>query len=218
MAEINLMRNYPPTKRDLTERASEKTTEDILIAKRFGVDFFDGDRRYGYGGYHYHPRFFSQVVKDMIHHYNLNNQSSILDVGCAKGFMLYEFQQALPGAVIRGIDISSYAIENSKPEVRPHLSVGNARNLGQFNDKEFDLAVSITTLHNLPYEECVQAIKEIQRVGKNAFITLDAWRTDEEKKRMKEWCLTAETVMHADGWKELFSQIGYTGDFWWFIP
>jgi ubiquinone/menaquinone biosynthesis C-methylase UbiE len=218
MTKINLMEKYPQSKRNPDERGKEKTEEDREIARRFGKEFFDGDRRYGYGGYNYHPRFWTEVVQDMIKHYSLTEQSSLLDVGCGKGFMLYDFKKSLPRMRIRGIDISQYAVENGKEEVREFLNVGDAKNLSKFKDKEFDLVTSITTVHNLPLEECKQAIREIQRVGKNAFIVVDAWRNEEERKRMFAWNLTAKTFMQVNNWEKLFEECGYIGDYYWFIP
>lgn len=212
------MKRYPQSKRNPDERALEKTEEDREIARQFGKEFFDGERRQGYGGYNYHPRFWTEVVQDMTGHYQLTEKSSLLDVGCGKGFMLYDFKRVLPEMRIRGIDISQYSITNGKEEVREFLSVGDAKDLVEFKDKEFDLVTSITTIHNLPLEECKQAIKEIQRVGRNAFITVDAWRNEEERKRMFAWNLTAKTFMHVNDWKKLFKECGYTGDYYWFIP
>lgn len=217
MAEINLLEKYPRSKRPIDERAAQRTQEDICMAKRFGKEYFDGPRTQGYGGYCYYPKFWTEVVKDFIQHYNLTKGSKILDVGCGKGFMLYDFIKALPGIVVRGIDISQYAIDNAKPEVKPFLEIGDAKDLSRFKDKEFDLVISINTVHNLKLEECKKAIKEIQRVGKNGFITIDAWRNDEEKERMLKWNLTAETYMHVDDWKRVFEEAGYTGDYHWFI-
>lgn len=218
MAEVNLLRKYPKTKRNVEERGIEKTEEDRAIARKFGKDFFDGDRKYGYGGFNYHPRFWSEVVNDFISYYNLKDGSKILDVGCAKGFMLYDFLQANRNLKVVGIDISRYAIENAKKEVKDFLQVGNAKDLNEFKDKEYDLVISINTIHNLPLKECKQALREIQRVGKNAFITVDAWTNDEEKKRMHKWNLTAKTYMHIDDWIKMFKEVGYTGDYYWFIP
>ncbi len=218
MTEINLMEKYPRTKRNVDERGTTRTPEDVALAKKFGKEFFDGDRSHGYGGFNYHPRFWTEVVQDMIKHYGLTNESKILDVGCAKGFTLYDFKKALPGITVRGIDISEYAVANSLEEVKPFLSVGNAKDLSQFKDKEFDLVLCINTAHNLPLEECKQALKEISRVGKNAFIVNDAWRNEEEKSNMLKWNLTAETYMHVEDWKKLFAEVGYTGDYYWFIP
>ncbi len=213
--EINLLNKYPKTNRNIDNRTTQE--EDIIIAKQFGKEFFDGSRTRGYGGYDYHKRFWTEVVKDFIKYYNLTEKSKILDVGCAKGFMLYDFKIAIPNITVKGIDISQYAIDNSLPEIAPFLQVGNAKDLSIFSDKEFDSVISINTIHNLKLEECKQAIKEIERVGKNAFITMDAWRNDDEKERMQKWNLTGETYMHVNDWKNLFDEVGYSGDYYWFI-
>src|SRR3989338_4312481 len=217
MAEINLLAKYPQVKRNFTKRAEEKTVEVRRIARKFGKAFFDGERKYGYGGFYYHPRFWTGVVVDIIKYYRLTNKSSILDVGCAKGFMLYDFQKALPGAKLKGVDISTYAIDNALTDVKPFLTVGNAKEL-DYPDKSFDLVISINTVHNLPLNECKQAIREIVRVSReNAFITIDAYRHTREKDRLERWNLTAKTYMSVDAWEKLFKEVGYTGDYWWFI-
>ena len=215
--EIDLMRNYPRTKRDPEARAASKTEEDRIIARKFDKDFFDGDRRYGYGGYSYNPRFWQPVIPDFISHYSLDQSSSILDIGSGKGFMLHDFMEAIPGIKVRGIDISPYAIENSLEDVKPFQQVGDAKKL-PFEDNSFDLAISIVTLHNLEIEECGQSLREIERVSRNAFITLDAYSNEEEKAAMEAWNLTALTVMHVDDWRDFFAQNGYKGDYYWFMP
>lgn len=215
--EINLLDKYPKSKRPIDDRALERTERDVAIAKQFGKEYFDGTRMQGYGGYSYHERFWTEVVKDFIKYYGLTKNSKILDVGCGKGFMLHDFKKALPGITVRGMDLSQYAIDNAIEEMKPFLKVGDAKDLSMFMDKEFDLVISINTVHNLKLDECKHAIKEIQRVAKNAFITMDAWRNDDEKERMHKWNLTAETYMHVDDWKKLFAEIGYTGDYYWFI-
>ena len=216
--EINLMKNYPRSKRDLEQRAQERTEEDKRIARQFGKEFFDGDRRYGYGGYQYHERFWGPVIPTFQEYYGLTSKSRVLDVGCGKGFMLYEFTKVIPGIKVQGVDISTYAIANAKEEVKPYLQVGDAREL-PFEDNFFDLVVSITTLHNLDREGCKKALQEIERVSRGGkFITVDAYRNEEEKKRMDMWNLTALTYMHVDEWKKFFDEAGYTGDYYWFIP
>lgn len=216
--EIDLLAKYPKSKRNLDERANSKTEEEKKIARLFNKDFFDGDRKYGYGGYNYHERFWTETVKTFRDYWDLDNQSSLLDVGCGKGFMLYDLYKLIKGINIKGIDISEYAINNCKSEVKSYLSVGDAKQLN-FQDNEFDYAISINTVHNLDLEDCKKAIKEISRVSKKgSFITVDAYRNDDEKKRMFDWNLTAKTIMSVNEWKSLFKEIDYEGDYYWFIP
>ena len=220
MSEINLMARYPKSNRnkDLFQRISEKTETNRKIARMFEKEFFDGDRKYGYGGYSYNSKYFTGVVEDMRDYYGLTSESKVLDIGCAKGFMLFDFKKIIPGITIRGIDISNYAIENAIPEIKEYVNVGNVKNLSEFKDKEYDLVTAITTVHNLNLEDCKQALREIERVGKNAFITVDAWKNEKEKERMYAWNLTALTYMHVDDWKALFDEVSYTGDYYWFTP
>ena len=151
-------------------------------------------------------------------HWNLINGDSVLDIGCAKGFMIYDMQLLIQGLQVSGIDISEYAIDNAKEEVKNFCKVANATDL-PFADKSIDVSISITTLHNLEEKELVRALLEIERVTKRgSFITLDAYRNNEERDRMEAWNLTAKTVMHVDEWKRFFSEIGYSGDYYWFMP
>jgi len=217
-SEIDLLVNYPKAKRNVLERGQNKTEEDRRIARQFGKEFFDGDRRHGYGGYNYHPRFWGPVIPTFKAMYGLSDHSSILDIGCGKGFMLYDFQQAIPGISLRGIDISSYAIEHAHEAVTSFVSVGDARKIS-FADNSFDLVISINTIHNLVLEDLKQSLKEIQRVSRgNSFIMVDAFRDDREKELMYAWNLTAKTILHVDEWENLFEEVGYTGDYFWFVP
>ena len=216
--EIDLLVNYPKTRRNVEERGAEKTDEDRRIARQFGKEFFDGDRRHGYGGFNYFPRFWQPTVPTFQQHFGLTRDSSVLDVGCAKGFMLHDFVQLIPGITVSGIDVSDYAIANAIEDMRPHVKVADATRL-PFADKSFDVVISINTVHNLELKECGKALSEIERVSRRgAFITVDAYRTDEEHVRMLAWNLTAKTIMHVDEWKAFFKEVGYTGDYYWFIP
>jgi len=217
MAEIDLLKDYPKARRNLEERAGEKNPEDVKIARKFGKEFFDGPRSQGYGGYKDWKRWVP-VAQHIIDHYGLTNESSILDVGCAKGFTLFAFRQILPDIKIAGIDVSQYAIENSPESVKPFLKIANAKKL-PYPDNSFDFVISINTVHNLDLEECKESIREIERVkSKYAFLTVDAYRNEEEKKRMMMWNLTAQTILSVNDWKKLFDEVGYTGDYYWFIP
>ena len=216
--EIDLLKNYPKSKRNLDKRLSEKSPEIVKIAREFGKEFFDGDRKFGYGGLTYNPKYWANVVKDFVEYYEIKPDAKILDVGCAKGYMVYDFKRQYPGLEMHGVDISEYAIKNCHPEVKDNLQVGKAESL-KFEDNYFDLVISINTVHNLELKDCVASIKEISRVSKgNSFITVDAYNSDEEKERMFKWNLTAKTIMSTNDWKDTFKKIGYNGNFYWFIP
>jgi len=216
MVEVNLLDMHPKTVRDYDKRAREKTPEVVSIAKKFDRDFFDGDRKYGYGGYKYDGRWKS-VVKRIKEYYTLSETAAILDIGCGKGFMLHDFKELMPSSTIAGVDVSSYAIRNAMPSVKPFLKIANAVNL-PYPDKSFDLVISINTIHNLPMDRLKTSLKEIQRVCRgHSYITVDAWRNEQERQNLLKWVLTAETMMHVDDWKKLFDEVGYTGDYWWFI-
>ncbi len=217
MVEVNLLDMYPHSKRPIEERGELVTEEHREIARQFDKEYFDGDRLYGYGGYYYHPRFWQGTVKRFRDYYKLQKNASVLDVGCGKGFMLHDFKELMPNLTIVGIEISEYAIEHAMETVKPFLRTGNAKEL-PYEDNSFDLVISINTIHNLPLEECKRALREIQRVSrKHAFITVDAWRTKQEQERLMKWNLTALSYMPVDDWKKLFAEVGYTGDYYWFI-
>ena len=216
--EIDLLAKYPKAKRDLTQRLESKTEKVRSVARKFDKEFFDGERKFGYGGFSYNSRYWSEVVKDFSNYYNLNDGSRILDVGCAKGFMLYDFYKLNSNLDLHGIDISKYAIDNSVPEIKDKLQVANATKL-PYEDNFFDLVIAINTIHNLDKDECGIALKEISRVSKkNAFVTVDAFNNEDEKKRMYAWNLTAKTIMSIENWKKFFSDKKYSGDYFWFIP
>ncbi|MBI4022089.1 MAG: class I SAM-dependent methyltransferase, partial [Candidatus Andersenbacteria bacterium] len=169
-------------------------------------------------GYSYQPRFWQPVVPAFQKRYELTAGSSILDVGSGKGFMLHDFREKIPGVKVAGIDVSPYAIEHTMEDVKPFVKVANAKAL-PWPDQSFDLVISINTIHNLALEECKQALREIMRVTRrNAFVTVDAYRTSGEQRRMAMWNLTALTYMSVAAWEALFAEVGYTGDYYWFIP
>jgi ubiquinone/menaquinone biosynthesis C-methylase UbiE len=158
------------------------------------------------------------VVPTFQKHWDLKAGDSVLDVGCAKGFMMHDMARLIPGLVVKGVDVSDYAIANAMEDMREHVQVADAVAL-PFPDTSFDVVISINTIHNLAREECAQALKEIQRVARRgAFVTVDAYRDEEERRRMEAWNLTAKTIMHVDEWKAFFDRCGYTGDYFWFIP
>jgi ubiquinone/menaquinone biosynthesis C-methylase UbiE len=217
MPEMNLMQHYPSGKGRASERPAI-TEQDKRISKQFGRDYFDGDRRHGYGGFSYHPRFWTDTVRHIRDVYQLPEDAAILDIGCAKGFMLHDFMLLMRKARVAGIDISSYAIENAMEAVKPFVQVGDAQSL-PYPDRSFDLVLSINTIHNLPREQCKQSLGEIQRVSrKHAFVMVDAFRTEQQRQAMLQWVLTAETMLSTEEWLQLFAEAGYTGDYaWWTV-
>ena len=217
MAEINLLDQYPRSKRPVEDRAKLLTEGHRKIANQFGKAYFDGDRLYGYGGYHYHPRFWQATVQRFQDYYNLAEDAAVLDVGCAKGFMLHDFKELMPKLTIAGLDISEYAIALAIEDVKPFLKQGNAKQL-PYPDNSFDLIISINTVHYLPLEECKQALREIQRVtSHNAFVVVDAWRNLTQKEKLMQWNINGLTYMQVDDWVRLFYEVGYKGDYYWSI-
>lgn len=203
---------HTKTKRNYLSRMVDGKVSCMKIAKEYGRDYWDGDRRYGYGGYKYDGRW-EAVAKKLIEAYGLNNSSKILEVGCGKGYLLYEFKKFLPGCLIKGFDISGYAISNAKEEVKPYLFIHRAQEKQAFKDKEFDLVFSSTTLHNLAIGELKSALKEIERIGKNKMVVVESYRNEPELFNLQCWALTCETFFSASEWVWLFNEFGYTGDY-----
>jgi SAM-dependent methyltransferase len=203
---------HKKTSRDYIGRMTDDKVECMVAARRYDFDFWDGDRRFGYGGYRYDGRW-SAVASRLIENYKIPDGARILDVGCGKGFLLHEFKQLLPGAEVRGFDISQYAIENAKEEVRANLFINSADAAYPFEDKRFDLAFSITTLHNLKINGLKTALTEMERVAKNKFLVVESYRDEKELFNLQCWALTCEAFFSPEEWVWLFDEFGYTGDY-----
>ncbi|MGD0091861.1 MAG: class I SAM-dependent methyltransferase [Planctomycetota bacterium] len=208
-----IMKLHKSTKRDYIARVNQFDKAACAeVACKFGKDYWDGERQYGYGGYRYDGRW-RKVAEEMARHYQLKPGARILDVGCGKGFLLYEFTQVLPGAQVCGIDISEYGIANAKEEVRPFLRVGNANKL-PFESQSFDFVYSITTLHNLFIYDLFAATREIERVGRGSkHIIIESYRNEREKANLLYWQLTCRSFYTPQEWEWIFAQAGYTGDY-----
>jgi protein-L-isoaspartate(D-aspartate) O-methyltransferase len=182
------------------------------LAKKWDFDYWDGDRRINYGGYKYMPGRWTPVAKLLIEHYKLNNNSIVLDVGCGKAFLLYEIQQLLPEITIRGFDISEYAKINSKPEMKDVIDIGCCSIL-PYGDKEFDLAFSLNTFHNLSNTKLEQSILEFSRVSKNQYLCVESYRNEIEKANLLYWQVTCEQFNNIEDWQWWFNKTNYQGDY-----
>ncbi len=200
------------TSRDYLARMLDAKVECVQVARRYDSDYWDGDRRYGYGGYRYDGRWKS-VAERLVDTYRLSPDATILDVGCGKGFLLYELQQLLPTARISGFDISAYAIANSKEEIRDQLFIQRAQDPYPFADQEFDLVISMTTLHNLHLPDLKLALQEMERVGREKYLVVEGYRTEQELFNLQCWALTCAAFLSPEEWIWLFGEFGYSGDY-----
>jgi SAM-dependent methyltransferase len=213
--EVNLLDRYPRTRRDIASREAAVPSQRE-VARRFGREYFDGDRGQGYGGYRYDGRWIP-VAERMRDFYGLAAGDRVLDVGCAKGFLLHDLRAVIPGVTVAGLDISAYAIARAMDDVRPFLVAGSADAL-PFADKSFDLVISINAAHNLDRVRCAQAIREMERVSRRfKYLQVDSYRTPEEREKLERWQLTCATHFDPAGWRRLFEDAGYTGDYYWTI-
>ncbi|TAK76561.1 MAG: methyltransferase domain-containing protein [Gammaproteobacteria bacterium] len=213
MKEVNFLEKYQnKTKRNYVERVvSHDKAECAAVAKRWGQDYWDGERCYGYGGYRYDGRWKS-VAQDIATHYGLKPGDKVLDIGCGKGFLLYELTQVVPGLQVSGIDISEYGIQNAKEEIKDDLKVGNCIEL-PWEDKTFDFVYSINTFHNLYVYELEKAVREMERVSKNTkWCCVESYRNENEKANLLYWQLTCQSFYTPDEWKWLYQKWGYQGD------
>jgi ubiquinone/menaquinone biosynthesis C-methylase UbiE len=216
MAELDLLRALPRTKRNIQKRKEAKDPAVIAISKQYGEMYFDGPREYGYGGYRYDGRWIP-VARDIVAHFGLEPGMRVLDVGCAKGFLVKDLMKVCPGLEAFGLDISYYALMNCEPEVVGRLHLGTAEKL-VFPDRSFDCVLCLNTVHNFPRPRAINVMQEIQRVsGGRAFVQVDSYHTPEQKEIFESWVLTAEFYDYPKGWVELFQEAGYTGDYYWTI-
>ena len=204
---------HQATSRAYIDRMVDDKVHCMLKAKEYETDYWDGHRRYGYGGYKYIPGRWKPVAESLIEHFGLTGSSSVLDVGCGKGFLLYEMKQVLPDLKIAGFDISEHGLSQSKQEIRNELFHHKAQERYQYEDNEFDLVISLGCLHNLRLFELDVALKEIERVGRQGYVMVESYRSEQEQFNLQCWALTCESFLDVDEWTWLFERFGYKGDF-----
>ena len=212
--ELNLIgKLHNSTKRNYLYRMNDNKVFCMNVAKKYGKDYWDGKRRFGYGGYKYIPGRWELVAKKLIRKYDLNNSSRILDVGCGKAFLLYEIKKILPKIKVIGFDLSSYGIKKSKKEIRKNLFVKKAQDKFKYKKNYFDLVISLACLHNLEIFNLVKSIKEIERVGKKKYIMIESYRNNKELFNLQCWALTCESFFSKQEWKWLYKDCKYSGDY-----
>ena len=204
---------HQQTKRNYINRMTDDKVGCVKVAKKYGQEYWDGDRRYGYGGYKYIPGRWKPVAEDLINNYGLNSNSKVLDVGCGKGFLLYEMKLLIPELQVKGFDISDYGIKNSHKKIHSNLFVNKAENTFPYGDNEFDLVISLGVLHNLNLKKISKSLNEIKRVGKQSYIMVESYRNIKELFNLQCWALTCETFLSKDDWEFFFEQNNYNGDY-----
>ena len=204
---------HKATSRAYIDRMVDDKVHCMLKAKEYEADYWDGDRRYGYGGYKFMPGRWKPVAEVLIKNYDLTNDSSVLDVGCGKGFLLHEMKLLLPGLKVAGFDTSKHGLENAKEEIKNELFIHSAQDLYPYQDNEFDLVISLGCLHNLRVFELETALKEIERVGRQGYIMMESYRNEQELFNVQCWALTCESFFDNEEWIWIFEHFGYKGDY-----
>jgi len=204
---------HQSTSRNYIDRMMDDKVHCMKKAKEYEADYWDGDRRFGYGGYKYLAGRWKPVAQALIKNYNLSNESSVLDIGCGKGYLLYEMKLLLPNLRISGFDISNHAIATAKEEVKEQLFIHHAQDPFPFQKNEFDLVISLGCLHNLRIFELEIALKEMERVASNGYLMLESYRNEQEQFNLQCWALTCESFFDTKEWTWLFEHLGYKGDY-----
>ena len=204
---------HKATQRAYLDRMNDDKINCMLKAKEYEFDYWDGNRRFGYGGYNFIPGRWKPVAQLLIDKYNLNNKSSVLDIGCGKAYLLYELKLLLPDIRVCGFDISKHGLKESKEEIRDNLFIHKAQEPYPFKDKEFDLVISLGCFHNLRIHELKIAFNETQRVGRQGYIMLESYRNEKELFNLQCWALTCESFFDKDEWIWIYKHFGYTGDY-----
>ncbi len=204
---------HQATERDYLGRMLDNKVDCVRTSKQYGEEYWDGDRRYGYGGYKYIPGRWAPVAEALISRYKLNDKSSVLDIGCGKAFLLHELKLLLPGLTVSGIDISAYGLQCATDQIRPHLFKHDIKTPLPFIDKQFDLAISLGAFHNLRLPALETALQEMERVGRRGYLMVESYRNEAELFNLQCWALTAESFLDKKEWKWLYSYFGYSGDY-----
>jgi SAM-dependent methyltransferase len=203
---------YPHSGARRVLKKGYRTIRHRMVAAGMDEAYYDGERENGYGGFRYDGRW-AQIVPRLVERYRLTADSAVLDVGCKKGFFLHDLRQALSGIRVKGVENHAYPLEHAIESIRDDLILAPYEDL-PFEDGQFDFVMAYAAIYMLNLRGVMQALREIQRVGKGqSFVTLGAYRTSQERELLEEWTLLGTTILHVDEWMEVFRETGYTGDF-----
>ncbi len=213
LKRLNLItKNHKSTKRNYIDRMKNNKVDCMKISKKYDFNYWDGDRKYGYGGYQYDGRW-NKIAKNIIRKYKLNKNSKILDVGCGKGHLIYELKKLLGSTKIYGVDISKYALKNCPSEIKKNVNYLDVKKGLKYKKKFFDLIISINLIHNLEINHLKRFIEDVVRISKKSFITTESYRNEKELFNLQCWALTCESFFSEKEWKWLFNHYGYNRDF-----
>lgn len=215
MKKINnfLTLKHKMIKRNYLERMNNNKVKCMKIAKKYDFDYWDGNRKYGYGGYRYIKGYHTDLAKKIIKRYHLNNKSKVLDIGCGKAFLTYEIKKITKSNYVYGIDISKYAKQNSIKEFKKNFIIHDIKKKLNFKKKYFDLVLSTNVLHNLKLKDIKYSIQEMNRVGKKQFICVESYRNEKEQFNLQCWALTAETILDTKSWEWILKLCNFKGDY-----
>jgi len=208
-----ISRLHSSTKRNYLSRMVDNKVFCMKEAKKYGKNYWDGKRRFGYGGYRYIPGRWKNVAKKLIKTYKLKAGSKILDVGCGKGFLLHEMLKLEPKLQIHGFDISNYAIKNIIKNKNLKIFKHRAEKKFPYKSNSFDLVISLATLHNLKVFDLEKSICEIERVGKKKYIMVESYKNDKQLFNLQCWALTCQSFFSIDEWIWLYKKNKYSGDY-----
>ena len=204
---------HQQTQRDYVGRMMDNKVECMMRAKEYEADYWDGDRRFGYGGYRYVAERWKPVAEALISEYDLVPGSRVLDVGCGKSFLLYEMQLLIPKLELVGFDVSDHGLAATLPEFTGRVFKQGAQHPFPFEDASFDLVISLGTLHNLQLFDLKKALGEVERVSHAGYVMVESYRNELEMFNLECWALTAESIFDKEEWEWLFKEFGYSGDY-----
>lgn len=208
-----LQKNHNNTKRNYLQRMQNNKVFCMGIAKKYENQYWDGNRKFGYGGYRYIPGRLTKITKLLITRFKLTNKSKILDVGCGKGFLLYEIKKILPGATVVGLDISKHGIKNCHPSLKNNLKIFDVKKKLPFKNGQFDLALSFGLYHNFSIFELEKSLKEFSRISKKNYLMVESYKNNKQLFNLQCWALTCESFFSPKEWEWIFKKFKYKGDY-----